>query len=129
MVDYAKLAKTAERLVNVNGRVITLVRKSETAADPLKPWKGPQAGETLLTMKGVFVPPNTVRQFGITSLGQGTEFVDMISFSEHIAIVFQGENDIREYTTLRDGVDWNILGIQVLRPADINLLAFIGVRR
>lgn len=129
MVDYVKLAATAERLVAKNGREITLVRKSETPTDPTKPWKGPQAGETLLPLRAVFVPPNTVRQFGITSLGQGTEFVDLLAFSEQIAIVFQGQNDVREYTTLRDGVDWNILGIQVLKPADINLLAFIGVRR
>lgn len=129
MVDYVKLAATAARLVEKNGRVITFVRKSETALDPAKPWKGPTSGETMFVTRGVFVPPNTVRQFGITSLGQGTEFMDLIQFSEQIVILHQGETDLRQFTTLRDGPEWNILGIQVLRPADLNILAFVGVRR
>lgn len=129
MVDYVKLAATAERLIRLNGRLVSFVRKTEVPLDPLKPWKGNTAGETLLTVSAVFVPPNTVRQFGITSLGQGTEFIDLITFSEQIAIIYQADADLREYTTLRDGVDYNILGIQVLKPGPINMLAFIGVRR
>lgn len=129
MVDYVKLAATAKRLVAKNGREITFVRQSEIALDPLKPWNGPQAGETLFTTRGVFVPPNTVRQFGLSALGEGTEFIDLIAFSEQIVILYQEQEDIRLYTTLRDGVDWNIIGTQVLRPAELNVLAFVGVRR
>jgi hypothetical protein len=129
MVDYTKLAATASRLITSNGRSITFVRKSETPADVNKPWKGPVVGETTFVTDGVFVPPNTVRQFGITSLGQGTEFVDLLQFSEQIVILHQGQTDLRQFTILRDGSDWNILGLQVLCPADVNVLAFVGVRR
>jgi hypothetical protein len=129
MVDYVKLAATALRLVAANGREITFIRKSEIALDPLKPWKGPISGETTFVTRGVFVPPNTVRQFGLTSLGKGTEFVDLVKFSEQIVILHQGETDLDQFTTLRDGADWNILGIQVLKPAGTAILAFVGVRR
>ena len=129
MVDYVKLAATAERLIRLNGREVTFFRLSQTPTDPDKPWKGNTPRPDYIVLPAVFVPPNTVRQFGLTSLGQGTEFVDLITFSEQIAIVFPEENDLREYTTLHDVVDYNILGIQVLRPGPINMLAFVGVRR
>ena len=130
MVDYVKLAAVAERLVRQNGREITFVKKERTAADPSRPWKGPVDGEELLPLYGVFVPPNTVRQFGLSALGEGTEFVDLIAFSEQVAIVFPGENDLRQYTTIRDnGVNWNMIAMQLLQPAGIKLLAFVGTRR
>lgn len=135
MVDYVRLAQTANRLIRNNGRSITFVRLAEAAADPARPWKGPPstgpgAAETTLPLVGVFVPPNTVRQFGLTALGEGTEFKDLVTFSQQIIITAQGENDLREFTSVVDGSDrWGIIGLQVLKPADVTLLAFVGVRR
>ena len=130
MVDYTKLAATADRLIKANGREITFIGKSQTPADPTKPWDGPTDGtDTKLILKGVFVPPNTVRQFGLTALGQGTEYVDLISFSEQIIITFQGDNDLRLYTQVLDDVKYGIVGLQVLKPGPINMLAFVGIRR
>lgn len=133
MVDYTKLAATAKRLVEANGRTITFIREAESRADPLKPWDGPgsegSAPPTLVDLPGVFVPPNTVRQFGVTALGQGTEFNDVIAFSEQIAIVFPETHDLRTFTHVEDGDRWGIIGLQVLKPADVQLLAFVAVRR
>lgn len=131
MVDYVRLQQTAERLIKKNGRSISFVKLNETPADPNNPWDGPSpAGEITLPVFGVFVPPNTVRQFGLTALGEGTEFRDLVTFSEQIIITAQGENDLREYTSVVDRADrWGIIGLQVLRPGDITLLAFVGVRR
>lgn len=131
MVDYVKLQKTAIRLIKKNGREITLIGLNETAADPSKPWNGPAAGgETDLIVSGVFVPPNTVRQFGLTALGEGTEFRDLITLSEQVIIIAQGDIDIRTFTDVLDrGERWGIIGMQVLRPGPITLLSFIGVRR
>jgi hypothetical protein len=131
VVDYARLAITASQLIQNNGRSITFVKLSETIADANKPWNGPDADdESTLALNGVFVPPNTVRQFGLSALGEGTEFKDLIAFSEQIIITAQGENDLREYTSVIDRDDrWGIIGLQVLRPGDTTLLAFVGVRR
>lgn len=131
MVDYVKLQKTAIRLIKKNGREITLIGLNETAADPLKPWNGPVAGgEENLIVSGVFVPPNTVRQFGLTALGEGTEFMDLITLSEQVIIIAQGDIDIRTFTEVLDRNErWGIIGMQVLRPGDVTLLSFIGVRR
>lgn len=131
MPDYARLAQTAARLVENAGRDITFVRLNENAADPTQPWKGPPSGgEVELPAHGVFVPPNTVRQFGLSALGEGTEFVDLVTMSEQVIITFQGENDLREYTEVIDRTErWGIIGLQVLRPGPTTLLAFVGVRR
>jgi len=128
--DYTKLAATAARLIKNNGRSITFVKLDEAAADPSEPWNGPASNETTLALNGVFVPPNTVRQFGLSALGEGTEFKDLVTFSEQIIITAQGENDLREYTKVIDRSDrWGIIGLQVLRPGDTTLIAFVGVRR
>lgn len=132
MVDYVKLSATALRLISKNGREINLVRKAQGAADPTKPWDGPTGGtDTLTPIKAVFVPPNTVRQFGLTALGQGTEFMDLIAMSEQIVIVNPESLELKDYSAVieADGSSWGIIGLQVLKPGPIQLLAFLGVRR
>jgi len=130
MVDYVKLAATAERLIAANGRLITFVRKPEVAADPDKPWGTQTGADIIFETSSVFVPPNTVRQFGLTALGQGTEFDDLITFSDYIGIFFPGTQDTRQYTHVVDGAEtFGIIGLQILKPADVQLLGFVGIRR
>jgi len=132
MVDYVKLSATAKRLIEANGRVITLIQDNKVPASAAEPWKGATPGtETISSISGVFVPPNTVRQFGLTSLGKGTEMIDMIDRSEQIAIVNPETRELAQFSHLQeaDGTRWGIIGLQILKPADIQLLAFIGVRR
>lgn len=128
--DYAGLKLTVNELMTEFGRAVTLRRRARSTNDPSKPWQGPNvlSAPVDISFDGVFVPPNTVRQFGLTALGQGTELVDLLRFSEQICIMAQ-DVDIRGYDTLVDEVDWSVTGFQVLKPGDIFMLAFIGVRR
>ena len=129
---YASKAATAKRLINKRGRSIELIRLDESAANTSRPWKGPPStpSETTLPLKGVFVPPNTVRQFGLSALGLGTQLEDMISMSDQVIIVAQGEVDLRIFTeVLDDGMRWGIFASQILKPGDVTLLGFLGVRR
>lgn len=132
MVDFTKLAATADRLITKNGRVVTFVKAPAIKLDPAKPWKGPDYTEDEITLdlSCVFVTPNQVRIFGLSALGDSVGFQDMIAFSEQLIITFPGENNLREYQTVRDGaINWNVTAYQFLRPANLNLLAFAGVRR
>lgn len=135
MADYVKLLAVANKLINKNGRNIILQHEQRTPADPDKPWRGPQLEKdggtpVKLPVRGVFVPPNTVREFGITSLGEGTLMEDMIAVSQQIVIIAGTEVDLRQFDTIKDRSEsWGIKGLQVLRPGEITLLAFIGVRR
>lgn len=131
MVDYTRLAATSERLIRKNGREITFRKPSLTPVDATKPWNGPNpASFTQITLPAVFVPPNTVRQFGLTALGTGHEVVDLFSYIHKLFILFPGENDITEYPIIIDeGLQFNVVAYQLLRPANNNLLAFVGARR
>lgn len=129
--DYSEVIAVADELTEEFGREITFVADSEVPVDVTKPWDEDDGNDSSLTLNGVFVPPNTVRQFGVTALGQGTEFQELLQFSEQIVIVYQGSADLRVYTHLDDPGNgrWNILGMQVLRPGSENVLAFVAVRR
>jgi hypothetical protein len=131
MVDYVRLAATSERLIRKNGTEITFRKPNLTALDPLKPWNGPNPESyTEITLQAVFVPPNTVRQFGLTALGTGHDVVDLFSYIHKLFILFPGENDITQYPILIDqGLEFNLVAYQLLRPANNNLLAFVGARR
>lgn len=130
MVDYVKLAATAERLITKNGRLIEFVRSVGSPIDPAKPWKGSTDIEEVVSLSAVFVTPNQVRIFGLSALGDAVGFQDMIAVSEQLLILFPGENDLRRFQTVRDGsVNWNVTAYQFLKPGSINLLAFAGVRR
>lgn len=125
MVDFTRIAETAKRLIKNNGRPITFIRFNQQPADEAKPWLGPSGEEELLELDGVFVPPGSVKL-----LGEQIQWRDLVTTSEQLVITAQGDNDLKEYTEILDRSQrWGIIGMQVLRPADTTLLAFVGVRR
>ncbi|MAD98777.1 MAG: hypothetical protein Unbinned200contig1000_15 [Prokaryotic dsDNA virus sp.] len=129
-IDYAKLAATAQRLITDAGRTITLVRPTESPADPTQPWNGPSGGETTLDVPGVQLLPNSVRIFGLSALGDANEFRGLVTYSELVYVVFPGENDLSQFTFVRDnGIDFQIEATQELKPKDVTLVGYIGVRR
>lgn len=129
--DYVKLAAKAKTLVTQSGRTITLVKVNETPADPSRPWNGPApAGEVTVNVPGIQLLPNAVRIFGLSALGDANEFQGLVTYSELVYVVFAGEEDLSEFTYVRDGgVDYQIEATQELKPADVTLLGYIGVRR
>lgn len=129
-IDYAKLAETSKRLITEAGRTVTLVRPSEVPADPSKPWDGPTQTEITIDVPGVQLLPNAVRVFGLSALGDANEFRGLVTFSELVYIVFAGETDLSQFTIVRDqGVDYQIEATQELKPKDVTLVGYIGVRR
>lgn len=128
--DYSEIIEVAKELIEEFGREVTLIREAQAAADPNKPWEGPaDGGETEVTLYSVVVPPNQVRIFGLSALGQATEFVDLMAMSEYIHIIFPGTHDVRKFTHVDDGERFSITGAQVLKPGNDQLLAYLGVRR
>lgn len=130
MVDQVKLAATAKRLIAKDGRSISLIKKTTVDSNPAKPWEGKTGDDVPLVITAVSVPPNTVRQFGITALGHGSEFEEMTRRSEKIYIIAPDGNDLNQYESVDDrGVSYSILATQILEPGEIEMLAFIAVRR
>ncbi len=131
--DYESMQVTVAALLLKFGREIVLKAKERSPADSDQPWDGPSGGapDASTTVNAVFVPPNTVRQFGLTALGTGTEFIDQLKFSESVIIGFAGDGvDIRIYNkVVDDAQDWGILASQVLKPGDNEMLFYLAVRR
>jgi hypothetical protein len=130
MVDYVKLASMAKRLIDADGRSVTFTGNSGTPTVASKPW-GAQtaAGEPLVTF-AVFVPPSSIQQFGLAALGQGTQFEELVTFSDFVGIFFPGTTDIRQFSHVVDDTEtFGITGLQILKPGDVQLLGFVGMRR
>lgn len=129
-MDYQKMAEKAKSLVTKNGRLVSLIQKSQISLDPSKPWKGNVTQEAELQVPGIQLLPNSVRIFDLSALGDASDLRGLVSISELVYIVFQGENDLRQYSVVRDnGVDYGITTTQALKPAGVTLLGYIGVRR
>lgn len=131
MVDYLGLKEMTDTLIKESGRSVTFIRQDESAVSSTKPWNGFSSGsEITFSTYGVFTTPSAAKQFGLMALGAGTEYDDVVSFSEQVIMVSPGETDLREYPNVLDQeVRWKVIGLQVLKPSTTTLLAFVGVRR
>jgi len=124
MVDYVKLAATALRLVEKNGRTVQFVKLDTTPlADSTKPWRGTSNPRTTpdatLDLKAVVVGP--------TSLGFKTTVSDFLKKSEQIMIVATTQ-DLSQYNEIVDNSRrWKIDGFEKLAPAGTTILYFVGV--
>ena len=86
MADLATLALTAKRLIDANGRTITVRRLSRVEEDPAKPWRGTTDVRTTpdatVSVKGVFVHPHSAIELGIR-----VDNPQLVSELKEIAIV------------------------------------------
>lgn len=128
MVDYVRLAATATRLVEANGRAMSFVRLDEIPTDLDEPWRGATlarapAAETV-SGSAVAVPPSS-----LVALGRKTTDEDFVKRSEQILIAV-ADSDIEGFDEVLDEeVRWRITGVEKLKPGSTTLLYFVGVVR
>lgn len=137
-MDYAKMAQTALRLIEANGRVVDVVRIQRQPADPAKPWRGPNTprvedgSETedvdKITVLASFVEPSSLVRFGFKSEElDGTRRVEEVAL---IAAASLGGRDLTDFDEINDGaVAYKIELIRRIAPADVALLYMVGIRR
>lgn len=132
MVDYVKLAKTCQRLINKNGREIRL-QKLAVAENVTEPWKSAITMDTLAEVicKGVFVVPQT--SIPTESRGLAFDWVDqdLLKSTRHVVMVAAlGLPDLDAYPFVTDsGKDWKITWGQCLQPAGERLLYVFGLKQ
>lgn len=118
MVDYTRLAATAKRLVEANGRQVTLVKRDSGEGVSGKPWRGPGAlPDDTQTPKAVFVGPGA-------ALGTGFEDLvgDVVKSGRSYALVAQDSLpgvDVSGYGFL-DGQ--RVAKAHVLKPGSVVVL-------
>jgi hypothetical protein len=123
-IDFVKLAATAERLIEENGRSVTLAKQDETPSNPAEPWRGSTTNTDTSVVIAVVVPVNAKDVDGeLIRVG------DMQAFVAATSDNVDGE-DLEEYDQLLDGTDeWNILDVQLIQPATQRLLYVMKLRR
>lgn len=132
MVDYVKLAKTCQRLINKNGRAIRL-QKLAVTENVTEPWKSAIATDPLAEVicKGVFVVPQT--SIPTESRGLAFDWVDqdLLKTSRHVVMVAAlGLPDLDAYQFVTDsGKDWKITWGQCLQPSGERLLYVFGLKQ
>ena len=132
MVDYVKLAKTCQRLINKNGREIRL-QKLAVTENVTEPWKSAIATDPLAEVicKGVFVVPQT--SIPTESRGLAFDWVDqdLLKSTRHVVMVAAlGLPDLDAYQFVTDsGKDWKITWGQCLQPSGERLLYVFGLKQ
>lgn len=130
MVDMAAAATTAQRLVEANGRTVTIQQRSTTPADANKPWRGPAAaqGATLSAIL-CFVP---LAGGGLGQLFEDVprELIRSATGGALVASLSVPGADLAAYDTVLDGAQaWKILFAQELRPSSTSILWALGLTR
>lgn len=132
MVNYTRLAATAKRLIEANGRSVTFRMRDRTAANVAQPWRGPDNIPTppdgeVVTAVGVFVPAEG-SGLGRQRVVDGT----LLDTSEQVCIVaatsLPSGTDLGQFSTVEDtGRAWKIDYVDTLAPGATTLIYVLGV--
>lgn len=131
MPNYVKLAAGTKVKIIKNGRPIVLYKRDATAANPAKPWRGPDAPVNVgvVNAHGVFVVPNT--SIPTESRGLGFDWVDqdLLKRVRRVCLVYaDGLPDLENYNILvDDGKEFVLTWGQCLKPGSVRLLYVFGM--
>lgn len=126
-MDYARAVALAQRLINKNGRTITIDRLSAVALDVNKPWKGPGAPTVAATVspKAVFLPHASLSDLGLFAPDD-----ELLKRAEQVALLAaDGTNDFTTFHRITDTTMYRIDWVRALKPGDTVILYAIGVCR
>ena len=128
MVDHVKLAATAKRLVEANGRTVTLYEASSADAVAGQPY-----GPALVTpvdadaVKACFVPV-AGSGLGYTLRDRATSLSKVIVQECLVATTSLNAEDLRNADSISDGTRaWKIVVREELAPGDTSMLWAFGL--
>lgn len=121
--NYAPLAATAKRLVEQFGRPVEFFRKSETPADPDKPWRGSVSPDTRVQLIAVLVD-YTLEEATSDHVLRG----DKRAFVAQLSIPGIDLTDFDRMVDA-DGQTWSVVRIETINPGDTRLLYDVQLRQ
>ncbi len=130
-LDYASFRLLAERLIESNGRDLSLVRRDQgNLTDPAKPWRGStEAGTITVVVKGVFIEFEK-EDFDGTLVRRGDKRVLIADKS----VIDEGGSatnlKIEDYDHILDGlIRWKIMQAELIEPGPLRIMYDIHVRQ
>lgn len=130
-LDYANFRLLAERLIEANGRDISLVRRDQgNPVDPAKPWRGSTEADTAtVVVKGIFIEFEK-EDFDGSLVRRGDKRVliaDKSVIDEGGAIP---NLKIEDYDHILDGATrWKIITAELIEPGPLRIMFDIQVRQ
>lgn len=134
MVDYVRMAETAERLIHKNGRAVTIVKLDQGSDDATKPWRGTTAPrdepEETVEAIAAFVPISSASVLGFEAYSpDGSDS----RRENQVALVASNDAeglDLNQFDEIHDGdVIWRIVKTKELRPATTSVLFAFEVKQ
>lgn len=133
------LAETAQRLINLHGRSVTLYLGDVTPTDTDKPWRGARTtpgtnpGQTVGPLKAVFVS-NTEGELArslYAALTGGTGVPPRRGRDSFlVAGLDLGATDPKTIDAVVDGGDeWRVTGLDIIKPGDVLYAITLEVRQ
>ena len=131
MVDFASLKSLAERLIEANGRDLTLVRRDQgNLVDANQPWRGStEVSEISFVVKGVFTEFEKT-DFDGSLVRRGDKRVLISDQSVLDESAGASNLKIEDYDhILDDGVRWKIISAETIQPGPTRIFYDIHVRQ
>lgn len=131
MVNYTSFRNLAERLIELNGRDIQLVRKDQgNPTDPTKPWRdSTDAADITVDVKGVFT------EFEKDQIdGEIVRRGDKRVLVADKSVIDEGGNaanlKIEDYDAVLDGsIRWRIITTDLIEPGPTRIVFDLQVRQ
>lgn len=131
MVNYTSFRSLAERLIEANGRSLSLVRRDQdNPTDPVKPWRdSTEAAEITVAVIGVVIDFEK-EDFDGSLMRRGDKRILVADKS----VIDEGGSaanlNIEDYDHIIDGgVRWKILSAKVVEPGDTRIMFDLQVRQ
>ncbi len=130
-LDYTSFRLLAERLIESNGRSLSLVRRDQgNPTDPAKPWRGStEAAEVTVVVKGVFIEFEK-EDFDGTLVRRGDKRILIADKSVTDEGGTSSNLKIEDYDHILDaGVRWKIMQAELIEPGSTRIMFDIHVRQ
>ncbi|KKN40611.1 hypothetical protein LCGC14_0731730 [marine sediment metagenome] len=137
MALHDNFADLAERLINKNGRAVTVKTVVPAPVDPATPWKTDgTATTTTVSAKAVFLDPEGATTFEelMVKISQGLSVEDRTSIEKAETNAWipakSVPNGISIEDTLIDGsTEWAISSVKLIQPGPTAIVYILGISR
>lgn len=129
-INITKLAAVAKRLIDENGRSITLQASGTTPINALQPWRGQtgvateSAPDQSVTATGAFLNQADLDNFGYQE--QNTEGTLLKRGQQWLIVAatdLDPDTDVSQFDTVLDGTrPWTIIKANILQPGTTRVL-------
>lgn len=128
-LNYANFQTLAERLINENGRSMTLTRKDQgNPVDAAKPWReSTDAAEISFAVVGVVIEYEKEEVDG-ELIRRGDKRI--LIAAKDIEDEGPANEKVEDYSSITDGTTvWRIVDVQVIEPGDTRILYDLQARQ